>query len=258
MIVKQGFLMILASIHSELEPPSIDRMPEFFKVLLNKIRQQHYAELYESEADGTTSLSDALREVLSAFRTSNQTLCHLRYVWMALILAVVVEPTMEYYQPSNLLPKDSIKVMELWLEKTIQKNIHPENNTTSFSIDMPLNYTSENPYVNQANQKIGSLQAINEALDVFYNAIRVLNYELAIEAILEILDDCLEGYAIFPGSYGRRELFDWWLLEVVPASWFLLPPTSLYLVEGRQNKSEIQWRQQTKLEQVSFKIRQNF
>jgi hypothetical protein len=52
------------------------------------------------------------------------------------------------------------------------------------------------------------------------------------ETLLEILDDCLEGYAIFPGSQGRRDLFNWWLLEVVPATWCLQFPESIYRINS--------------------------
>jgi hypothetical protein len=68
---------------------------------------------------------------------------------------------------------------------------------------------------------------------------------------LDILDDCLEGYAIFPGSYGRRELFDWWLLEVVPASWYLFPPSSIYFINELANEKIIVCRQMEKLEKIS-------
>jgi hypothetical protein len=61
----------------------------------------------------------------------------------------------------------------------------------------------------------------------------------------------LEGYAIFPGSYGRRELFDWWLLDVVPASWYLLPPNSIYSIDKLENGKNIAFRQMHKLQKIS-------
>jgi hypothetical protein len=36
-----------------------------------------------------------------------------------------------------------------------------------------------------------------------------------------MVDDCLQGYAIVPGSEGRRSVFNWWLHVVVPAAWAL-------------------------------------
>jgi hypothetical protein len=81
-------------------------------------------------------------------------------------------------------------------------------------------------------QKSVGTQAIDEALDVFKNLLQVLNPVKAKESLLEILDDCLEGYAIFPGSQGRRDLFNWWLLEVVPAAWCLQFSASIYTIKG--------------------------
>jgi hypothetical protein len=101
--------MILASSHSiELKSTLLHGMPDSLLDLLNKVSQQHYEELYEPEADGKTSLQDSLSEVLEAFQISSSTLCHLRYAWMALIMTLLVEPTVKYYQPSNLLPKNII------------------------------------------------------------------------------------------------------------------------------------------------------
>jgi hypothetical protein len=34
---------------------------------------------------------------------------------------------------------------------------------------------------------------------------------------------------------GRRNLFDWWLLEVVPAIWCLQFPESFYTIKGIQS-----------------------
>jgi hypothetical protein len=61
--------------------------------------------------------------------------------------------------------------------------------------------------------------ALHEALDVFANLARAFDPAAAPDALLEMLDDCLAGDAIFPGSDGRRDLFNWILIEVVPAAW---------------------------------------
>lgn len=244
--------MGLRSSQSDIELPSIEMLPDSLKVLVNKIKQRHYEELYELEADGTTSLQDDLNEILQAFRSSDQTLTHLRYVWMTLILLVVVEPTLEYYQPKDFLPKDIIFEISLWLIANIKKNLNDEVKTIEFDDrellkkDILGNYELSQ----DTNKNLVSLQVLYEAQDVFNNAIRVLDYEQSVEAILEILDDCLEGYAIFPGSYGRRELFEWWLLEVVPASWLLQTPKSFYVVEDLPNKEKINLRQIRAVEKI--------
>jgi len=190
-------------------------LPDHLQAVISKIRQQHYAELYEPEADGTTSLSEALNEVIEAFDTNNHISCHRSYVWMALIFTILVEPTIEYYQPSSkYLRQDIINLIESGIEKSFNKS-----NTSSDIILAKQKIDQLKKMPLSKENKLPSIQVWLEAIDVFEQAIRVLDYEQAKPAILEILDNCLEGYALFPGSQGRRDLFDWWLLNVVPASW---------------------------------------
>ncbi|MFM7438020.1 MAG: hypothetical protein ACKO2V_05370, partial [Snowella sp.] len=78
------------------------------------------------------------------------------------------------------------------------------------------------------------IQALDEAVDVFENLLRSLAPSQSQNSLLEILDDCFQGYAIFPGSENRRDLFNWWLLDVVPAVWQLQTPQMLYTIHGLQ------------------------
>ncbi|MEG3436466.1 hypothetical protein V0288_04985 [Pannus brasiliensis CCIBt3594] len=96
---------------------------------------------------------------------------------------------------------------------------------------------------------------MSEALDVYQNAIKTIEPDRSLEALLEILEDCLEGYAIFPGSRGRRELFNWWLLDVVPASWYLRPPRSFYSVTDSPRDQEIFSDRMQELQRISDTIR---
>jgi hypothetical protein len=231
-------------------------MPDSFKAVLKKVWLQHYEELYEPETDGTTSLSHALNEILELFKDSNQTLTHARYVWMALILALVVEPTIKYYQPSNSIPEKVIEQITFWLSKNLANTFESEKYFTSVTnkneLDIIVNQINHSSNFNDS--KLSSFQIWNEALDVYSNTIRTLDFNQSLEALLEILDDCLEGYAIFPGSQGRRKLFDWWLLEVVPASWFLLPPGSIYTIDNLANRDSIVISQMKTLKSISSAI----
>jgi hypothetical protein len=239
--------------------PLLNKIPEPLKTLINKIREEHYPELYEPEADGTASLEEALTEILDVFQNSGKTLCHLRFVWLALILALVVEPTVEYYQPQNNFTTSTLELLERWIFSEIDSNL------SSARLNLELQQEIDNleaivsePIDLVKNGEIANLQIISESRDVFKNAIRVLNREQAKEATLEILQDCLEGYAIFPGSAGRRDLFDWWLLEVVPASWYLLSPRALYVGEGVDNPEEFQIERIKKIQEISSKVRSIF
>jgi hypothetical protein len=70
-------------------------------------------------------------------------------------------------------------------------------------------------------------QALAEAMDVVSNASRLQERRHVRQAAIEIVEACIEGYAIFPGSAGRRALFDWWLCVVIPAAWALKRPKRL-------------------------------
>ncbi|MGJ5675630.1 MAG: hypothetical protein ACR9NN_18770 [Nostochopsis sp.] len=188
---------------------------------------QHYEELYEAEADGTVLLEDTLGRILDSFQSSNQSLRHLRYVWMALTLAVVVEPTIKYYQPDSSIPEETTNQLTDWLLKTLAE-MFDSKEPLNQAFDDVVCTTSVNINHLFSEKNISSFQVLSEALDVYVSAIKTLEPNHSLRALLDILDDCLEGYAIFPGSYGRRELFNWWLLDVVPSCWYLLPPTSIY------------------------------
>ncbi|CAN1210815.1 hypothetical protein TUMEXPCC7403_11495 [Tumidithrix helvetica PCC 7403] len=228
----------------------ICKLPNSFQGRLGVVYQQHYEELYESEAGGTTSLQDALNDILSLFhiQSSSPTLSHLRYVWMALILASVVEPTVKYYQPDNSIPEKTMNRLSLWLIETLTEMLSDKNRFSREAKKEEENNILDSSQFFSENNKISSFQVLYEALDVYKNAIEVLDPKQALEALRDILDDCLEGYAIFPGSYGRRELFDWWLLDVVPASWCLVAPNSIYSTNEKHIASD----RIDKLQEISF------
>jgi hypothetical protein len=109
-------------------------------------------------------------------------------------------------------------------------------------------------------KEIGSWQILSEAFNVYRNTLETLDYSKSVDSLVDSLEDCLEGYAIFPGSQGRRELFEWWLLDVVPASWFLCPPQSLYPIEPSDNFKEIKSQRLDKLAPVDnlIQVSRNF
>ncbi|NET57601.1 MAG: hypothetical protein F6K47_16000 [Symploca sp. SIO2E6] len=213
-------------------------MPDSLQRALVRAWEQHYEELYESEADGTVVLEEVLEEVLDSFEDSNQTLNQIRYVWMALILAYVVEPTVKYYQPNNPVPEEAVNHLTHWLLTTIREAFYDGRCLSRVSLS-EVNNTSVNVRNLYSEKEISNFQVLSEALDVYASAIKTLEANYSVEGLLDILDDCLEGYAMFPGSDGRRELFNWWLLDVVPSTWYLLPPSSIYSLDELNNEQNI-------------------
>jgi hypothetical protein len=227
------------------------RMPKLLQKALVVGWENRYEELYEP--NGTLLLEDALNQVLNSFQGGNHLLSQLRCVWMALTLAVVVEPTVKYYQPDSSIPEEAIKRLKEWFLKTLIQILDPnkqlnggfENIESITSVDFNSLLSIQNV------QNVSSFQVLSEALNVYINAVKTLEPDHSLEALLNILDDCLEGYAIFPGSYGRRELFNWWLLDVVPSCWYLIPPDPAYLLNQNDVKIVDQDSSFKKLDEIS-------
>jgi len=216
-------------------------IPDFLKDKLGQVWQKSYGEIYEIATEEASSLQDDLGDILELFNDDNRTLAHLRYVWMALILAMVVKPTIEYYQSDNSIPDETVEKIAVWLLRAIKVRISYKSSSVEI-----LSSISIFP-----KKKPEGFQVLYEALDVYINAIKTLDQKQSLEALIDILDDCLEGYAIFPGSSGRRELLNWWLLDVVPATWYLLPPNFIYVVNSLPNTEKIIFSQMKKLEEIS-------
>ena len=228
------------------------QLPESIQGTLSRVWQQHYEELYEPEEEDAASLQDALDEILEVFQSNNQTLTHIRYVWMALILASVVEPTVQYYRPLNLIPQKTISKIELWLLENTEKMLDSKKKFSKALREEEFNALVDGIKIDYTkDKKVANFQIIFEALDVYMSAIKTLDYNQSLESLLDILENCLEGYAIFPGSHGRRELFDWWVLEVVPASWYLMPPSSIYSLDKLETEKNNGFCQMNKLEKIS-------
>lgn len=174
-----------------------------------------YQELYEKNHNYKSSLEDTIIEILDILNFDQQG--QVRYLWMGLILADAVFPTIKAYLPKDQRPEKTFNLIGKFLD----------NQEIKAQIKLFLNHD------------LGAIsegyQALDEALDVLRNLLTIINAELAKEALLEILDNCLEGYAIFPGSQDRRDLFNWWLLEVIPASFNLEKPPHLYTINGKVN-----------------------
>jgi hypothetical protein len=258
-------MTLLSCYYPDFQISSSFAIPKHLQDLLHKVWQRHYEELYEEDGKGTISLEETFEEVLDALHNQEDILGHSRYVLMALILALAVQPTVEAYLPDDTRPRIILILIAIWLSKVIKTSssdnyaiIIMRTSETPVQLteeaNMPDGKSSE--VISRWFEEIGSAkpeaslvsdinnqlfpkrsvgtQAIDEALDVFRNALRVLDSSQAREALLEILDDCFEGYAVFPGSHGRRDLFNWWIMEAVPATWCLQFPQVVYTMKGLQ------------------------
>ena len=204
--------MTLSIDSSNFQISSSFGIPESLRQLLYKAWQNRYEEFYEKSEDDTIDLEKTLLEILDTFQDQDDLLCHARYICTAVILALSVQPTVKAYLPDDQKTEKIFQLVVNW----------------SKNGEVPTEQI-----INQLFPQISvGCQAIDEALSVFKSLLEVLNFNKAQEAVLELLDYCLEGYTIFPGSQGRRDLFKWCLLEVVPAAWCLRFPESIYTIKG--------------------------
>lgn len=185
-------------------------LPNELRQILKQVWSLRYEELYEEVPDNII-LENSFSKILETIQVQDQNLYNLKYVYIALTLGLAVEPTIKAYLPEDIRPQQIIQTVKLWL-KTKEK--------------LTQNIGELFPTPSVGNQ------AIDEAIDVFKNLLTCLELESAQKSLLSIFDNCFEGYAIFPGSEGRRDLFNWWLLEVVPAAWCLQLPKTIYTIQG--------------------------
>ncbi|AFW96827.1 hypothetical protein [Dolichospermum sp. UHCC 0299] len=190
-------------------------IPDSLRLVIEKMQGYSYAELYEEKDIQGISLEDSLITVFDAIEKEKNSLdISYCYFFMAIVMGIAVQPTIKTYLPRETITGNIFQYLfQNWIY--YQDNYQPN-----------LNVSFQN-YQNT----LGQYQALDEAVDVFDNIPQVLE-SVKREAILNILDDCFQGYAIFPGSQGRRELFDWWLLDVVPSVFCGRLPKSIHTLKG--------------------------
>ncbi|MEA5552169.1 hypothetical protein VB713_14585 [Anabaena cylindrica UHCC 0172] len=192
------------------------KIPDSLRLVIEKIQSYSYAELYEEKDIQGTNLEDSLITVFNAIEKEKNSLdISYCYFFMAIVMGIAVQPTIKTY-----LPRETITGRVF--QHLFQYWIYPKNHSQS---NLNVSFRDYQNY-------LGQYQALDEAVDVFENLLQVLESVKTREAILNILDDCFQGYAIFPGSQGRRELFDWWLLDVIPSVFCGRLPENIHTLKG--------------------------
>lgn len=190
-------------------------IPDSLRLVIERIQSYSYAELYEEKNIQGISLEDSLITVFDAIEKEKNSLdISYCYFFMSIVMGIAVQPTIKSYLRRETITGNIFQYL-------FQNWIYYQDNYQS-----NLNISFQN-YQNY----LGQYQALDEAVDVFDNIPQVLE-SVKREAILNILDDCFQGYAIFPGSQGRRELFDWWLLDVVPSVFCGRLPKNIHTLKG--------------------------
>lgn len=217
---------------------SRSRLPSDLHHLLSEMQQRHYEELYEEDSNGKESLEDALTSVLNSLCSLDPAKCHSRYIWMAVLLGLAAKPTVEAYLQNDSRPNMVIVFLLIQLEQchhteSILKRLKPKDDLLSQTISSSEMIETLFPKLSEG------CQALDESIDILRNGLRVVDQNQSKTALLNILGNCFEGYAIFPGASGRHELLNWWIDEVIPATWSFQLPKHLYTIKGLQSSEEI-------------------
>jgi hypothetical protein len=178
--------------------------------LIHDAAGARYPELYEAVDDRPArDIEPVVDEILTVFgdpRVDDEAWRRFGYVGRALLLEVL--PTISGHRPAAVASAQAVLTA---LDRWLSSSSAPGPALLDVQIDGPR-----------------APQAIAEAIDVVCNAARLADRSCARGAVAEMVDDCLQGYAVFPGSAGRRSLFDWWLHDVVPAAWSLQRPVRFH------------------------------
>jgi hypothetical protein len=192
------------------------KIPDSLRLVIERIHGYSYAELYEEKNIQGISLENSLITVFNAIEKEKNNLdISYCYFFMAIVMGIAVQPTIKTYLPRETITGNIFQYL-------FQNWIYPQDN---YQPNFNLSFRDYQNY-------LGQYQALDEAVDVFDNMLQVLESVKTRAAILNILDDCFQGYAIFPGSQGRRELFDWWLLDVIPSVFCGRLPKNIHTLKG--------------------------
>ncbi len=184
---------------------------ELPKNLLLKIREvwnRKYRDLYDNE--GKCNVEEAFEEVLQTFGMPINTIVHQRYVYMAMGIALAAQATLKHYFPDDSRPDIVVAKVNFWIENGVE--VPDDFADTLF------------PNINEG----GMYQAADEAYNIFYGLLKTLNKGAAYEVVIDILYDAIAGDAISPFAAAKRDLFNWWIINVVPSAYCLKLPSSLY------------------------------
>jgi hypothetical protein len=127
-----------------------------------------------------------------------------------IIIALAAQATLKHYFPDDSRPDIVVSKVNDWIETSVE-----------FPDDFPDTLF---PDINEG----GMHQAADEAYNIFYGLLKALNKESAPTALIDILYDAITGDAISPFTAAKRDLFNWWIIEVVPKAYHLKLPSNLY------------------------------
>ncbi|MEM7595896.1 MAG: hypothetical protein AAF383_31085 [Cyanobacteria bacterium P01_A01_bin.83] len=194
---------------------------------LIKLWNKSYLELYDNDFSETQNITtgtfeqDIYNLVQLLNDAQNSEVFHSRIIYLNWVLCLACKPTIDVY----CLDKYDTSQLKFILEKLEQWK-------TSKIFDQDI--------LNCQIEIERYPGVIGEAIMVYQNMIEITNNSLnLIELVLDSIDSCILGAAICPGSKDKRAIFNWILIEVFPAIYYLKLPAFIYTYkyEIKQNWS---------------------
>jgi hypothetical protein len=184
---------------------------EALQTTLREVWETKYEELYEEDA--TDETYSAFRSVLAAFGLPDSTLSHKRYVYMGLVMALAARPTLAYRFPEDRRPDFVLQKVSAMLSKGQWED-------------------SEWAELLFADYWTGAHTEANEAYDIFRQLLKMININHAYRSLFNILDSAINDDAISPHYWAKRSIFNWFLIDVVPAAYYLRLPATICTDRG--------------------------
>jgi len=197
-------------VFTELRLPDGFNGPTRLVEALRAAWDKHYLDLYEDER---ADVYEAFDDVLHAFGLPEDGVGHQRYVYMAWSIALAARPTLQYYFPDDPRPDFALDSVRAWIESGIAVPVSVVE--TLFS-----------------DYQTGAHTDAHDAYSAFDDLLKSLDEAQAYDAVQDILDVAITADALSPHYQAKREIFNWWLVDVVPSAYDLRLASFLYTMQG--------------------------
>lgn len=183
--------------------------PPALVALLSALAQERIWGI-DPDARGGRRVEDTYEPVLDLLaHPTGAEVTHRRYVALGLALALASQAWIRRYTPDDTRSVALTDAVQRWLQ-------------TGEPLPGPRGEALY-PLVATQHQHLDEDREVHRCLSRMPD-----EPENARQLLLDILDLALEGYAVFPGSQGRRDLYNWWLCQAVPAAYRERLPDHVY------------------------------
>lgn len=189
------------------------KLPEHLpipKKLKNKLKVSWNYDYYDFRDSKGIDVMDECEEILLSFGSSGLpgSVEHKRYVYMALAFAHAGIPIIARLRPNDTRAERCLKIVNEWL---VGNNIKTKDWANTLFPEV-------------ASRTCGTF--LDEVFDNFYSLLKIINSDCPPNEMLDILYDAFTGEWSGGSLEGNRDMFNWWLVEVIPAAYNLqLPPS---------------------------------